>query len=791
MRSIAYQRSSFALLLIATLLASALVGPAPRTAQAADGWSAAEQLTNDDIALFPDIVIDSQNVTHIVYTQTPDFDTSRIVRYINNRGGSWSAPLTLSGDGLFADLGRLSTVTLNGQVNLAVVYKAKTGNNLSSRIYYRLSTNGGATWGAQEQISNVASYEPAVLLDDTGQPHVVFTHQTSGSAPLDLAYITKSGGSWSSPVLLNSGTTKFNRDTSIRYTRSGGTLTLHVAYMGGESGDEDDKHIFTTRKVGAGGWEAPRQRQSNSGAGFPELVTDFQSKVYGVWQVSSSAYFYEPYFGRSLDNGTNWTTAQAVGSLTGDLGQNPAIARTASGKIAVLWEDEFRTSDKKRDVFARVSEDDGANWSEVQNISPSPGYSRNIAADANAAGFQAAWHDERKGSYQIYLSSYAVAGGSVGPSATPVLDGGLPTTRNSVVSVSFNNVTGSPDGVRYHWDAAPTDADPWVTFASPLTVQGPTGVTADACQSHTLYTQVRKGTTNGSVAQDAEQFDIGIQANVNILNRHLAGLPASYGLNAQDVFTGAGGNGASDGDPNYTRERSFYLGIAGYADCSGLSTFIVPGGGGTDPVPIVNNSYSNTPALPGGSAIGPRTITVELKDNLGNADTYDKTLIYDPANTDPTGTQTNTLGLPVLGTGGSVTANSANSIVRSLSFQGISVTDNLYGQQPNLPQLAAGKQFWGVWIANTTSPTATADAANLNWYPVRVPTPDSNFSVQWNLFTGLNITSNLRNHPGDYYVFVRFLDGAGNASTGSLTKLKVTLTAGYDIPTVRLAVQNR
>ena len=49
-------------------------------------------------------MIDSQNVTHIVYTQTPDFNTSRIVRYINNRGGSWSAPVTLSAPGLFADL---------------------------------------------------------------------------------------------------------------------------------------------------------------------------------------------------------------------------------------------------------------------------------------------------------------------------------------------------------------------------------------------------------------------------------------------------------------------------------------------------------------------------------------------------------------------------------------------------------------------------------------------------------------------------------------------------------------
>ena len=80
------------------------------------------------------------------------------------------------------------------------------------------------------------------------------------------------------------------------------------SFMGGKSGIESNKHIYYVRKVGGGGWEAPRQRQSNSGGGFPELVTDFQSKVYGVWQVNSSSYGYEPYFSRSLDNGTNWTT---------------------------------------------------------------------------------------------------------------------------------------------------------------------------------------------------------------------------------------------------------------------------------------------------------------------------------------------------------------------------------------------------------------------------------------------------------------------------------------------------
>jgi len=337
--------------------------------------------------------------------------------------------------------------------------------------------------------------------------------------------------------------------------------------------------------------------------------------------------------------------------------------------------------------------------------------------------------------------------------------------------------------VRFHWDAPPTDTDTWATFTNPILVPRPASIRAEACETHALYVQLRKGTATSTVAQASETFDIGVQASVDILNRHMSGLPATYSLSTRDVYTGPGGNGASDGDANYTRERSFYLGISGQTDCSGLNSFSIAG---SESGTITNNSYSRAPALPGGIAPGPHDISVAVTDTLGNVKTWQKTLIYDPANTDTTGSQTNTLGLPVLASGGSASADSTNSIIRTLSFQNISVNDNLYGKQAGLPQLADGKQFWGVWIANTTSSSVTADDPSLNWYPVRVPTPNSSFTVTWDIFSGLGFTSDLGNKPGDYYVFVRFLDGAGNPSTAALAKVKVTLTAGYDIPTVQL-----
>jgi hypothetical protein len=364
--------------------------------------------------------------------------------------------------------------------------------------------------------------------------------------------------------------------------------------------------------------------------------------------------------------------------------------------------------------------------------------------------------------------------------AKPVLDSDAAATNSSRVSVSFVNVSGNPDSVRYHWDGLPSAADPWLPFANPLAIDGPPGVTPDVCGSHVLYTQVRRGATvQTTPQQDAEIFDTGVQAQAFALNPNLANLPSS------DVGAVAGSPGASDGDPRYTREHRFFLSINGQADCAHLKEFTLTGSALT---PLNGaDAYHRPLDLPGDAAPGDKAFDLLVADQLNNQKTWSFTLTYDPVNTDTTGSVPNSAGLPVLGAGGSFGADDTSSIIRSLSFQGISVTDNLYGRRERFP---AGKQFWGMLMANTISPTVTADDPSLHWYPVRAPAPSATFTVTWDLFTGLGYTTDLSNRPGDYYVYVRFLDGAGNPSKDAL-KAKVTLLPGYALASQRLAVIRR
>jgi hypothetical protein len=119
-----------------------------------------------------------------------------------------------------------------------------------------------------------------------------------------------------------------------------------------------------------------------------------------------------------------------------------------------------------------------------------------------------------------------------------------------------------------------------------------------------------------------------------------------------------------------------------------------------------------------------------------------------------------------------------------LSFSNIAVNDNLYGTQgENLPQ---GRRFWGIWVAVSRTNSAPTDV--LKWNAVEVPNPTAAFTVNFSLFSSL--ADNERT-AGDYYVFVRFLDGAGNPTTATLNVPKITLASGFSTPKIYSPVIRR
>ncbi len=344
--------------------------------------------------------------------------------------------------------------------------------------------------------------------------------------------------------------------------------------------------------------------------------------------------------------------------------------------------------------------------------------------------------------------------------------GGQPVIENDIarvgrsadatVLVSFPSLQGSPNEIRWRWNAAPTDAvsdsGGWQPFSNPLRVVVPEALYGDtSCLPATLFTQLRDTRTGAIEAQarsDSIQIDGVVEVKVYLEN------PLARAV--RDGTPPDPDGGAPGGAANYTRYPFTYLNVIPDTDCSGLTTAGVGQTAATieTTYQLGENGFAGRITLPGfsGDASGARPFVTVVRDGVGNTQTFDLNVIYDPRK--PVLNQ-QAAGLATPGRV-TVTPHPRYDLLQDLQFENIPLDDDTY---PN--------EIWGVWMAN--APEQVADPLNdpnLKWTIVEAfNVRNGSFRVSnWSLATGLTSQDLV---PGeDYYIYIRFLDGAGNASDG-------------------------
>ncbi|RRR74187.1 MAG: hypothetical protein EI684_07610 [Candidatus Viridilinea halotolerans] len=372
-----------------------------------------------------------------------------------------------------------------------------------------------------------------------------------------------------------------------------------------------------------------------------------------------------------------------------------------------------------------------------------------------------------------------------GLGVTPPLDA-VPVIANGAevvsapqsVSVAFTGVEGTPTQVRWNWGTPPTDANPWTTYQTTISVPVPANI--QSCQAYRLYTQVREGDRVQEEAKsDTVAFDNAVQARVQITNPYQASTSALFTPLLIQLLDLGTDRGASSGHPDYTRDPAFYLLVDGTADCSGIKEFRVDYSGSGNfsrPYGLVNNSFVNIlPILNAPVQDGEITLGVQVRDTFDNALLVTRTLVLDRTP-------------PVLASGQlyEVTPDENANIMSTLTFSNVVVTDAYPGG------------YWGVWLANSlTEVTNPLTNTNLIWYPIEVVdawNADNSRPavVGWSLASGLGLSlTQLRdlNNP-TFHVYARFLDGAGNPTPQVISKT-VTINGSLTFPQVHLPLVRR
>jgi hypothetical protein len=322
---------------------------------------------------------------------------------------------------------------------------------------------------------------------------------------------------------------------------------------------------------------------------------------------------------------------------------------------------------------------------------------------------------------------------------------------------------------------------------------------------------------------DPQAADTPVDAAITVMNPKMFGLipPVFSPVSPAGDMMSEGG--ASNGDPGYTRIEQMHMRIADIGDCTGISEYklLFDTGAPFQSDTITGTFASNLPLPPQvqnqSLQVGGTLFRIQVFDRAGNSVTLLRRMVYDPP--DPNGRPVMDLSQTSL-----TTDTNTLTILRSLIINTIVVTDNLYRRGESVPDRGytnnqtppnssdATKQFWGLWIAveylgkeanaETLRPPLPAGGLtfdNLRWQPVEVPNAAAGARVRFNLFSGvLDRTAPSPTNgfgpdltkDGTYRVYVKALDGAGNASTATYSTT-LRLDPGYEVPTIRLPIIRR
>jgi hypothetical protein len=307
-----------------------------RSADGGVSWSATKRLTWSSglgaASLYPTIAIDSSNTIHVLWGhQTTDYPQI-FYRRSTDGGMTWSAAkrLTWSSGGC-----SYPAVAIDSSSTIHIVWNDYTPGN--QEVYYKKSTNGGATWGAAQRLTWTSGDSPcpAIATDSSNGIHLVWFDYTPGSCEIYYRKSSDGGSTWGTIKRLT-WTSGWSRDQAIAIDSNN---TIHIVWCQYPSvGWYEIYHMSS--KNGGSTWSAAQRLTWTSGQSiYPTIDIDSSKTIHIVWQDDTPDQDYpEIYYKRSTDGGTTWSAIQRL-TWTSGRSMEPEIATDSINFIHLLWMD--------------------------------------------------------------------------------------------------------------------------------------------------------------------------------------------------------------------------------------------------------------------------------------------------------------------------------------------------------------------------------------------------------------------------------------------------------------------
>jgi hypothetical protein len=284
-------------------------------------------------------------------------------------------------------------VAVNSSGHIHMVWQDNTSGNYE--IYYKKSTNRGVTWTANQKLTSTSgtSKNPAIAVDPSGYLHVVWQDDTPGNMDIYYKKSTNGGASWTANQKLTS-TSGVSRNPALVINASG---HLHLFWEDNTPGNYEIYYKKSTN--GGASWTANQRLTSTSGVSeCPAVAVNSSGHLHLFWAENTPGN-YEIYYRKSTNGGTAWTVSKRL-TFTSGVSKNPAVAVNSSGHLHLFWKDNTSGGEE---IYYKKSTDGGTTWTANQRLTYTAGVSDLPAIAVDSSGYlHLLWQDNTPGNYDIY-----------------------------------------------------------------------------------------------------------------------------------------------------------------------------------------------------------------------------------------------------------------------------------------------------------------------------------------------------------------------------------------------------
>jgi hypothetical protein len=254
-------------------------------------------------------------------------------------------------------------------------------------IFYKRSTDYGASWSFQRLTANSGkSISPAVAVSGSNV-HIVWADDTYGNNEIFSKRSTDAGSTWAFQRLSNN-----SGDSDNPSVACSGNI-VHVVWEDLSYGVDDE--IFYKRSTDYGAtWSFQRLTNVTHHSTAPSVAVS-GSTVHVAWRDAGTFGNVETFYKRSTDYGATW----AFQRLTNNSGISGSPSVSCSGtNVAVVWQDNSYGQDE---IFCKRSNSNGSTWT-FDRISNNSGASQRPSVSQTGSDIHIVWDDDTYGDWEIF-----------------------------------------------------------------------------------------------------------------------------------------------------------------------------------------------------------------------------------------------------------------------------------------------------------------------------------------------------------------------------------------------------